>query len=232
MLRWRWLTTTLAAAALACSAPPAGPDPVCVKPARPTVVVQPPPADVSCPSAAELDRIDSEVKITFEGATAGGPLVCRAIDGSRDLNIIQRHYYRSLLLLKRLSFDTPLRWTERPVYDWFRLAIEGIRVRDDINLDGCCSPARVINLRGVYDFVTEWGYLEALVHEARHADGKPHTCGTNDNTIAEMGAYGVTHDLMLWIGSHWPAATDQERAYGLYRAAVLRAGPFCKECVS
>jgi hypothetical protein len=70
-----------------------------------------------------------------------------------------------------------------------------------------------------------------LVHEARHADASlPHTCGNLDNTIAELGSFGVQYSLMLWIGSHWPAATPAERDFALNRAALLRSFAFCREC--
>jgi hypothetical protein len=193
--------------------------------------VEPPAGEVPCPTAAELDLIDSEVTLSFEGGSVGGPLLCRALDGSRDLTEVEAKVYQALALMKSITFDSPLPWTDRSLYDWFRLSVAGVRFRTDITTAGCCNPARVINMPGgSLAGSTRWSYLEGMVHEARHTNNVPHTCGTLDNTIAELGAYGVTYQLMVWIGTRWPAATQAERDYVLNRAALLRASAFCKEC--
>lgn len=197
-------------------------------PSRPAVV-EPPAGDVPCPTAAELDLVDSEVVVTFEGGSAEGTLVCRAIDGSRDLTGVQKAAYQALLLMKSVTFDSPLPWANRSLCDWFRLSVAGVRIRAGIATDGCCDPSRVINLRGSPSIgVTRWSYLELMVHEARHAGGLPHTCGTRDNTIAELGSYGVQYYVMLWIGTHWPAASQAERDFAVNRAACCGRGPFAR----
>ena len=227
---WLW-AATLGAIGLSCSGTPAPPAPSCRPPTRPPVVAPPP--DVPCPTAAELDLVDREVPVTFEGASAIGALVCRAIDGSRDLTDVQKDVYQALVLMKSLTFDAPLPWTSFALYDWFKFSVAGVRIRTDIANDGCCMPARVISLRAVTSntAATRWSALETMVHEARHAGGTQHTCGTNDKTIAELGSYGVQYYTMLWIGSHWPAASQAERDFALNRAALLRAsGAFCQEC--
>jgi hypothetical protein len=184
-----------------------------------------------CPSAAELSAID--VPISFEGDGSGGTLVCREADGSWDLTQVQKNAYRALLFMKTVEFDAPLPWTNQNLYQWFRRAVVGIRVRTDIRTNGCCSPAGVINLLGtiVEENSLSSGFLEMMVHEGRHAEGRPHTCDTNDRTVDEMGAYGVQYSLMLWIGSHWPQATQAEKEFALNRVTLLRAsGVFCEEC--
>jgi len=76
-----------------------------------------------------------------------------------------------------------------------------------------------------------------IVHEARHADGSPHTCTDNkgrytkDKSIAEMGAFGVVYYLNEWLANH----SDEEREFRMNaatRAAMLRqsGGAFCCEC--
>ncbi len=48
-----------------------------------------------------------------------------------------------MLLLRRISFDRALQWTELSFYDWFVASIDGIRIQDDFGGAGyCCSPAR------------------------------------------------------------------------------------------
>ena len=42
-------------------------------------------------------------------------------------------------------------------------------------------------------------FMQLLVHEARHNNGKPHTCGTKDQTISEMGAWGSAYTFQQWI---------------------------------
>jgi hypothetical protein len=42
-------------------------------------------------------------------------------------------------------------------------------------------------------------FVVLLAPEARHLDGKPHTCGSNDDTIAEMGAWAVRYYLYRWL---------------------------------
>jgi len=49
------------------------------------------------------------------------------------------------------------------------------------------------------DFRMMASFLQLLVHEARHADGKPHTCGPSDQTMEEMGAWGAAHAFQTWI---------------------------------
>ena len=204
--------------------------PQCTPTARPRV--PPPTGFVPCPTADELSRID--IPISFEGgASAGGTLVCREADGSWDLNQVQKNVYRALLLMQTVQFDAPLPWTSRNLYQWLRDAVAGIRIRTDIATNGCCQPTRVINLlgTGVDEDTLSYGYLEMMVHEARHAEGRNHTCGTNDRTLSEMGAYGVQYSLMLWIGTHWPQATPAERDFAMNRTVLLRAsGVFCEEC--
>lgn len=216
----------------ACSGEaPAAPGRICSRPAAPALLPELPP-DESCPSAAELDAVDRDVHISFEGGAEGGDLVCHAANGSRDLPEIPRNVYQAVLLMKRLKFDVPLPWTSLSLYDWFTTSVEGVRVRGDVAFDFCCQPIGVINLRGNSLAINRWAYLTLMVHEARHAQGVPHTCGTLDNTINELGAYGAHYYLMIWVGTHWGEATPAEREFALNRAARLRSSAFCRECAA
>jgi hypothetical protein len=78
-----------------------------------------------------------------------------------------------------------------------------------------------------------------MVHESRHNQGLPHDCGSNDNTMEELGAWGVQLNALLWIANHSdpnyvrPAGTDV--AYDYYRdlarndAETVRGSRFCHD---
>ena len=233
----------IAIAALAATSPSCGGTPTPASPFPPPPIacrvpplpaaVPLPPGEIPCPSAAEFDAVNAAVNVSFTTASAEGPLVCRTADGSRNLTDVQKNVFDALLFMKGFTFDAPLPWTSQSLYDWFVSSVEGVRIRSDIPNDFCCSPPRVINLRAFpsSEGGSRWSYLAQMVHEARHTGGIGHSCGTNDQTIRELGAYGVTYYMYVWIGSHWPAATQDERDYALNRAERLRlSGAFCEFC--
>ena len=189
-----------------------------------------PPVDqvlATCPTAAQVEAVNRDLRLDFDAdPTAREPLACKSSDGSRDLSPMKRRVYNVLLLMQRLEFDQPLPWTKAPLYRWLTSAIRGMRFRSDIPNSFCCNPDRVINLRettassasdrwvdpswgaavGVY------GLMPVIVHEARHADGRPHTCGAKDRTPEELGGWGAHYYLLRWLTEH----TDQ---------AFFSAGP-------
>ena len=61
-----------------------------------------------------------------------------------------------------------------------------------------------------------------FVHEARHNNGKPHTCGANDQTLDELGAWGAQYYLGIWTalysGSLFDGPAPDPTAY---RAAQI-----------
>ena len=191
---------------------------------------------------AEVRQIEAELRITFEGdPTAGQPLRCTAATGSADLTPWQERVYNSFRAAKALSFDAPLPWTSRPLYDWLANTVQGIRLRADITNSFCCSPPRVINIHAasnsclLFGGTRRWAaaggpcgmdaFLGVVVHEARHAEGPGHTCGTSDNTIAEMGAWSVQYWLFRWMGDHsgpFLAPADGTPSSGFYHEVALR----------
>ena len=228
----RWLLAATLATIGACGAPDTPSSPGVCRVPTPPAPLSSPEEVVPCPTAAELDVLDSEIAVSFENGTDQGDLVCRALDGSRDLTEFQKDVYQALVLMKSMTFDAPLPWTHRSLYDWFQLDVAGVRIRAGLPNDFCCEPSRVINLRAVNaPEADRWSYLAMMVHEARHIDGFRHSCGGRDNTIDELGSFGAQYYLMVWIGSHWPAATEAQRAYTLNRAAWLRVTAFCQECL-
>lgn len=160
----------------------------------------------ACPSAAEVGAFNARTTLRFDADPTAGQLVCRAADGSADLTRLQERAYQALRLMQILPFETRLPWTSKSLYDWFTNAARGIRFRSDIDFSFCCDPNGFINIQtknlGATQFNTsEWlGTLMVLfVHEARHNEGLPHTCGSWDQTLTELGAWGVQYYLNEWI---------------------------------
>jgi hypothetical protein len=175
------------------------------------------------------------VSLQFDADPTAGVLVCRAQDGSADLTRLQERAYQALLLIKDLEFDLPLPWTNLSLWDWFTRSVHGIQfVTGERAL--CCFPGGVIKVPAgaAYDpgFPT---FAFGFVHEARHADAwTPHPCGFRDNTIDQMGAFGVQYYLGVWIAEHAisPALTAEERRHARNASDLLRSSAFCQECGS
>jgi len=173
----------------------------------------------SCPSEADLAAIDADLNLTFEHDPSAGDLVCHTTDGSRDLTSFKRIVYTTLLVMKELEFTQPLPWTSKPLYSWFIDTINGIRFRGDIDRSNCCEPGGVINIQTnlAVNNTDRWidpqfstgaqDLLVLFVHEARHNEFGGHTCGTNDNTRAEMGAWAVQYYLYLFLANNSKDAT-------------------------
>lgn len=162
----------------------------------------------SCPSAADIAAFDVDLKLTFEGDPTAGTLVCTGAAGSRDLTRLQERAYQTLRVMRDISFDAPLPWTSKPLYEWLRDAIDGIRFRNDIDVSFCCEPDRVINIQtrnlaAISREAPEKDMPSALVytallfaHEARHSEGRPHSCGSADRAPEELGAWGIQRALL------------------------------------
>ena len=166
-----------------------------------------------CPSSAEVTAIDGDLSIAFESDPTAGTLVCRAADGSVDLTRFEERAYQALHVVKALRFSRPLPWTSADLYTWLVATIDGIRFRADIATSFCCDPVNVIDLLASSNsaalFTNRWMAADApiglddlvalVVHETRHNNGKPHTCnGVDDQTVGELGAWGVEYYLELW----------------------------------
>lgn len=192
----------------------------------------PPPSPVDeliseCPTAAQIAAIDAVVTITLDSDPTAGQFVCLASQGSKNLTRLQERTYQALRVMQATPYSRPLPWTAKDLYTWFADAVTGIRYRADLENAFCCSPAGVINipvssnsdyLKSILWTDTQNGgglmpLHHLLVHEARHADGgHPHTCGTNDETLEQLGAYGVA-----WYMQAWNA---------MYTGAFFNDGPF------
>lgn len=196
-----------------------------------------------CPPAAEALSVPAAVGLSIDADPTAGSLACTASAGSADLTLLQLRIVQSLRLLDRLEFAVPLPWTGASLWDWFLGATAGLRVRSDSVYDFCCDPPGVINLRtdsfvGPVNDTAHWldlrygiggmsTVVDTLVHEARHADGSPHTCpdGQFDQTITELTARGVAYYLSVWEGLYSGSFLTAPPPYypSYYRDAAVRA---------
>ena len=209
-----------------------------------------------CPSVDEIRAIDRDLRLEFDSDPTKDVVSaerCTESGGSRNLTVMQARVYRALATLRRLTFREPLPWTRDPVYRWFTRTVRGVRFRGDITNSSCCGPDRLINVaarlqvvngrtqsgfglavtdpasRMPTDFRMIVQFLQLLVHEARHRDGKPHTCGTRDRTLAEMGAYGAAWAFQRWTAEQAaPGLVPPDlQAQLLQSAANLCKGTIC-----
>lgn len=213
------------------------------------------PADVilsSCPSESDLAAIDADLSLSFEADPRAVELVCTASAGSRDLTGFKRIIYTTLLVMKNLEFNQSLPWTDLQLYTWFVNTVQGIRFRSDIEYSSCCSPAGVINIQVgnlSVNFTDKWidlqlgsgvkGLLVLFVHEARHNEFGGHTCGSNDNTRAEMGAWGVQYYLETYLANNLvdpsfltipiPSLASYYSDIALYDANMILSSNFCMD---
>ena len=240
-------------------APTATPSPTSFSPISPGTIDW----DLShCPSAADIASVRADLKITFQADPTAGSLVCTASAGSADLTRFQERAYQAILSMRRIHFDAPLPWTSKPLYDWFVDAVDGVNFLDNGLTSGCCYPPRIVNIQATPDSTVlvsnRWiapslsaagglMYLvQLLVHEARHSEGFGHACGTGDDqTIAEMGAWGVVYSFYRWLALHGDPAylappadapalhgykpADYYRQVELSEAQTTRSTRFCSE---
>jgi hypothetical protein len=196
----------------------------------------------SCPSAASIAKTDLDFRLVFEGDPTGGRASdCPASQTGRQLTHLQARAYRSLAILRQIRFDAPLPFTPLPPYEWLKSSIRGMRFRTDIPNSSCCQPEGMINIqvgpRSSLVF-TPPGYPEFLstmvmslfVHEARHNNGKLHTCGLDkDRTLAELGAYGAQFYFERWVIDHTaPGVVPAELRPRLEASIRVLCSRFCE----
>jgi hypothetical protein len=193
-----------------------------------------------CPTAAEVSRIDRDLILQFDADPTAGTIFCSADVSGRPLTFLQSQAYLSLVIMRRLSFSRPLPWTSESLYDWTVRSIRGIRFRSDITTSFCCEPADFINIQtGVAIARPElprlpiwvFGFVALVVHETRHNNGYPHTCGANDRTVQEMGAWGVQYLLQHWIVNYSdPAFVSADLRADAQRSRDNLCGRMCDSC--
>jgi uncharacterized protein (TIGR03437 family) len=171
-----------------------------------------------CPTAQEISAIDKDLTLVFEGTdpSAAGGFVCRTADGSKDLTRMKERVYQAIRVFKAIKFDTPLPWTEKPIYDWLVSSIKGIKVNFDRRGGWCCNPGLTTIEIGIGPIDSNlwldpngsgiWGLLSVILHEARHANGDfPHACTGGDETMAMFGSYAAQLYWNEWLAEHTDA---------------------------
>jgi hypothetical protein len=171
-----------------------------------------------CPTRAEISRFRSDLDIRFSADPTAGTTGCVSDDGTA-LTPLEVAVYQALRVMDRMTFDTPLPWTSAPtLYAWLVGAIDGIELADDGPgaYSFCCEPANTIVIQVAASFsaleTDRWmdpalgtgldGLVGLLIHEARHNEIGGHTCGTNDATLQELGAWGTQAYANRWFALH------------------------------
>jgi hypothetical protein len=187
-----------------------------------------------CPTVAELAWVDSIETLTFTSDPSTGTLTCSAAQGSRDLTLLQQRAYQAVLLFSWIRFDSPLPWTDQALDGWLAHAIHGIDFRNDTQYSYCCevgdvivvqtkTPLWVLTANGGETWRATLSLAALLVHEARHNEGYGHTCGPWDQTVSELGAWGLQYYFQLWVGTHSdPSVVSKPyRTYAAQNAAQM-----------
>jgi hypothetical protein len=102
-----------------------------------------------CPSAADLQAIDRDLRLVWRSDPTAGTVGCTKADGSRDLTVMQARVYRALYTMRHLSFSEPAAMDSR-----FRVPLVHARgawagFPRGRREQHCCSPDKLINIRAV-----------------------------------------------------------------------------------
>jgi hypothetical protein len=172
-----------------------------------------------CPTADEIALVDNRIRLTFVDDPTVPKLVCHASDGSVDLTRLEEFAYQAVLSMRRIKFDAPLPWTDKNMFRWFTDAVTGIQFAKTQYSHCCESPMDIVITTDItipddiYWDEDGWGvrgFIGLLAHEARHAEGYPHTCAyseaaggyADDQTMEEMGAWAVNSLYFQWVADH------------------------------
>jgi hypothetical protein len=189
-----------------------------------------------CPTAAEIAGLNLDVR--FEEQIRNDPLVCTAASGSLDLSHRQLYIYTTLLALQRLTFTEPLPWTDgQSLWQWF----SSFRPRIAVMTSGLamCSPCSRTTATLVIPVPRQtainWTNVARLVgafaHEARHIEVGGHPCGTRDQRVDDLGAFGVHNLTYAWIADYLmnPEVPAETRSAARGWACEQRNSAFCND---
>ena len=177
-----------------------------------------------CPPQDELEILERDFPVLYE-PEHGGPFVpysCSGTISSRTVLSDALGVYQALRVIRHMKLSEPLPWTDLHPYEWLKSKIGAIIISSTTAYDYCCTTVDVpgkpdgtlaITIRKASDSLlerrTSWinrqsgvgldGLVLLIFHEARHVD-VPHTWGSGDATLTEMGAWGVQYTIAKWIG--------------------------------
>ena len=108
------------------------------------------------------------------------------------------------------------------------------------DLSFCCSPAGIINIqtRNLSPLTSPkisapvLRLIVLFVHDFWHNNGFPHTCGTNDRTVAELGAWGVQYHLNVLLANHSDPTFIRDRTSFGRDAVSVCSTRFCDDKIS
>jgi hypothetical protein len=184
-----------------------------------------------------LAWFNSDFDIEFDDAAGLPPLACEnGLDPSGGVNP-RLAIYQALRVMAALDFDQPLPWTEKNLYAWLNGAIDGILLTTT-DMSHCCDGQNRIVLKA--DLLSQPAFatwydqqygigldvlVGLIVHEARHAEIGGHTCGSDDQTLQELGSWGVQHYLFTWLAEHtlgWLTPAQMQAALSHAQTALER----------
>ena len=191
---------------------------------------------LTCPTEVEIVRFESDLDLDFSDTNVR-PYAC--LDGVDPDGPNERlATYQALRVMRFLTFDEPPPWTNLSLYDWFNQAIKGMKFFEGDGHSSCCDTAHRVRIKmGGNMIISNQQYaavfveprasvglmntIALFIHEGRHGEPFfPHTCGYDDLTLGELGAWGVQHYYYLWLADHTPldALTAIERETARYGA--------------
>jgi len=176
-----------------------------------------------CPAEEELAILRQDFPVFIEPADGAGfsPYVCVGRISGSTVPSDELLVYQALRVIRHMRLGESLPWTDLHPYAWLKSRINGIVISADATYSHCCQrfPAvdhpgdiTAIVLKKADPFLLQcrkgWvdpqagvgldGLVYLIFHEARHVD-VPHTCGADDATLSEMGAWGVQYTVAQWI---------------------------------
>jgi hypothetical protein len=168
----------------------------------------------SCPLDCELSAIDRDFSIIFDEAAELPDYECVDGEDPSGDNNPKLTFYQLLRTVAALEFNQPLPWTDLPLYEWLRNSITGFVITDSPQSYCCDTHGRIVlsvddlsrPLPARWDSphpgVGLCDLAGLIVHEARHTEVGPHTCGENDTTADELGAWGAQYYFYVWLAEH------------------------------
>ncbi len=168
----------------------------------------------SCPLDCELSAIDGDFSIIFDDAVDIPAYECTEAYGSVEDENPKLVFYQLMRTLAALEFDQPLPWTDLPLYEWLGSAINGFVITSSPESYCCDDHGRIVLSLVDLDrpLPTRWDsphrgislceLVGKVIHEARHAEVGPHTCGEDDTSPDELGPWGAQYYFYVWLAEH------------------------------
>jgi hypothetical protein len=190
----------------------------------------------TCPLECELSAIESDFSIIFDEAVTMPAYECLEGHDPTEGENPRLVFYQLIRTMAALEFDQPLPWTDLPLYEWLGNAINGFVITSSPESYCCDDYGRIVISIDDLDrpLPTRWdsphpntGLCDLagrIIHEARHAEVGPHTCGEDDTSTDELGPWGVQYYFYVWLAEHTPPGmlSDLELQCAIAHAQMQR----------